>query len=77
MFVGSVPANKYLHWNGSELVVRGDVEATSFKSTSFILNGPNGQIRSANYVSGSSGWAIDYLGVAEFRNVVDPWKHRG
>lgn len=67
---GSDP-NHSLTWNSTNntLRVRGDVEASSFKSTSFVLNGPNGQIRSANYVSGSSGWAIDYLGYAQFNNV--------
>lgn len=68
---GSDP-NHSLTWSSSSntLRVRGDVEASSFKSTSFVLNGPNGQIRSANYVPGASGWAVDYLGQAEFRNVI-------
>lgn len=50
----------------TKVLISNDITLTS--GTDLSGNSSSGKIHSANFVSGSSGWQIDYAGNAEFNN---------
>lgn len=62
LFVGS--PTQYLHWNGTSLTVKAIIYASAGFIGQNIIDATG--ISSPNYVSGSTGWSVNYTGAAEF-----------
>lgn len=50
--------------------ITGSVTVGSVSGGYILIDGSNKLIKSSNYVAGSVGWMVDYLGNAEFENVI-------